>query len=76
MQQALRHSSISECSCIHDPSSRGFRNEGADATVRDIRHMISLGGRTEPGLWRPPVVKTVASQGQGIGEVVSPRVLT
>jgi LAO/AO transport system kinase len=44
--------------------------EGADATVRDIRHMISLGDRTEPGLWRPPVVKTVAAQGQGIDEVV------
>ena len=44
--------------------------EGADATVRDIRHMISLGDRTEPGLWRPPVVKTVAAQGQGVDEVV------
>lgn len=44
--------------------------EGADTTVRDIRHMISLGDRTEPGLWRPPVVKTVAAQGQGIDEVV------
>ena len=44
--------------------------EGADATVRDIRHMISLGDRTEPGLWRPPVVKTVAAQGQGIDEVI------
>ena len=44
--------------------------EGADATVRDIRHMISLGDRTEPGLWRPPVVKTVAAQGQGIDEVM------
>jgi len=44
--------------------------EGADATVRDIRHMISLGDRTEPGLWRPPVVKTVAAQGQGIDEVL------
>ncbi|SDP23933.1 LAO/AO transport system kinase [Pedococcus dokdonensis] len=44
--------------------------DGADATVRDIRHMISLGDRTEPGLWRPPVVKTVAQQGQGIDEVV------
>ena len=31
--------------------------DGADATVRDLRHMISLGDRTEPGLWRPPVVK-------------------
>ncbi len=44
--------------------------EGADATVRDIRHMISLGDRTEPGLWRPPVVKTVAQQAQGIDEVI------
>jgi LAO/AO transport system kinase len=44
--------------------------EGADATVRDIRHMISLGDRTQPGLWRPPVVKTVAQQGQGIDEVM------
>jgi LAO/AO transport system kinase len=44
--------------------------EGADATVRDIRHMISLGDRTEPHLWRPPVVKTVAQQGQGIDEVM------
>ena len=33
--------------------------EGADATVRDIRHMISLGDRIEPNLWRSPVLKTV-----------------
>jgi LAO/AO transport system kinase len=44
--------------------------DGADATVRDIRHMISLGDRTEPGLWRPPVVKTVASQSDGFDEVM------
>jgi LAO/AO transport system kinase len=44
--------------------------EGVDATVRDIRHMISLGDRSEPGLWRPPVVKTVAAQGQGIDELM------
>jgi LAO/AO transport system kinase len=44
--------------------------DGADATVRDIRHMISLGDRTEPNLWRPPVLKTVAQQGQGIDEVI------
>ena len=42
--------------------------DGADATVRDLRHMISLGDRTEPGLWRPPVVKTVAAQGLGRSE--------
>jgi len=44
--------------------------EGADATVRDLRHMISLGDRTEPGLWRPPVVKTVASRNEGVDEVL------
>ncbi|MFM6848192.1 MAG: methylmalonyl Co-A mutase-associated GTPase MeaB [Terrabacter sp.] len=44
--------------------------DGADATVRDLRHMISLGDRTEPGLWRPPVVKTVAAQKIGIDEVM------
>lgn len=44
--------------------------DGADATVRELRHMISLGDRTEPGLWRPPVVKTVADRGQGVEEVM------
>jgi LAO/AO transport system kinase len=44
--------------------------EGADATVRDLRHMISLGDRKEPGLWRPPVVKTVAARGEGVDELV------
>jgi LAO/AO transport system kinase len=44
--------------------------EGADATVRDLRHMISLGDRTEPNLWRPPVLKTVAARGNGIDEVM------
>jgi LAO/AO transport system kinase len=44
--------------------------EGADATVRDIRHMISLGDRTEPHLWRPPVLKTVAQKGEGVEEVM------
>ncbi|XGX77780.1 putative GTPase [Terrabacter sp. BE26] len=44
--------------------------DGADATVRDLRHMISLGDRTEPGLWRPPVVKAVAAQKVGIDEVM------
>ena len=45
--------------------------EGADATVRDLRHMISLGDRTEPGLWRPPVVKTVAARGEGVDELMA-----
>ncbi|MCA1781371.1 MAG: methylmalonyl Co-A mutase-associated GTPase MeaB [Dermatophilaceae bacterium] len=44
--------------------------DGADATVRDLRHMVSLGDRTEPGLWRPPVLKTVASSGGGVDELL------
>lgn len=44
--------------------------EGADATVRELRHMISLGDRTEPGLWRPPVLKTVADRDEGIEELM------
>jgi len=45
--------------------------EGADATVRDIRHMISLGDRSEPNLWRSPVLKAVAARDDGIAEVMA-----
>jgi LAO/AO transport system kinase len=46
--------------------------DGADQTVRDLKHMISLGRRDVPGpVWRPPIVKTVASRGQGMDEVVA-----
>ncbi|MGN6750980.1 MAG: methylmalonyl Co-A mutase-associated GTPase MeaB [Intrasporangium sp.] len=44
-------------------------HDGAEATVHDLRHMISLADRTTPGTWRPPVVRTVALQGTG-GEQV------
>nr|WP_232294972.1 methylmalonyl Co-A mutase-associated GTPase MeaB [Parafrankia sp. EUN1f] len=47
--------------------------EGADQTVGDLRAMLSLGGRhAEPGAWRPPIIKTVASQegDSGIDEVL------
>ena len=37
--------------------------DGADTTVRDLRYMQSLGGRhSEPGHWRPPICRTVASR--------------
>ena len=37
--------------------------DGADTTVRDLRYMLSLGGRhSEPGHWRPPICRTVASR--------------
>ncbi|WP_447003993.1 methylmalonyl Co-A mutase-associated GTPase MeaB [Saccharothrix isguenensis] len=45
--------------------------DGADQTARDLKHMISLGRRDrEGGLWRPPVVKTVASRSEGLDDVV------
>ena len=44
--------------------------DGADATVRDIRGMLALGERRKPGDWRPPVVKAVASRGEGTDEVI------
>jgi LAO/AO transport system ATPase len=47
--------------------------DGADQTVRDLRYMQSLGGRhSEPGGWRPPICKTVASRESenGVGEVL------
>ncbi|WP_051392906.1 methylmalonyl Co-A mutase-associated GTPase MeaB [Glycomyces arizonensis] len=42
---------------------------GADATVRDLRAMMSLVKR-EPGEWRQPICKTVAQDGEGIDELV------
>ena len=47
--------------------------EGADQTVRDLRYMLSLGGRhSEAGAWRPPICKTVASRetDNGVDEVL------
>lgn len=43
--------------------------DGADQVARDLRGMIGLGHR-EPGAWRPPIVKTVASRGEGVDDVV------
>ncbi len=43
--------------------------DGADATARELRHMIRLSER-EAGDWRPPVLKTVASRGDGVEELV------
>ncbi|RDG37526.1 methylmalonyl Co-A mutase-associated GTPase MeaB [Streptomyces corynorhini] len=44
--------------------------DGADATARELNHMLALGESRGPGDWRPPIVKTVASRGEGIDEVV------
>ena len=45
--------------------------EGADRAVRDLRHAVALGDRSEPGAWRTPVVRTVATSGDGVEEVVT-----
>ena len=45
--------------------------DGADATARELRQMLSLGEARAPGDWRPPVVKAVASRGEGIEEVMA-----
>ncbi|WP_016697223.1 methylmalonyl Co-A mutase-associated GTPase MeaB [Actinoalloteichus spitiensis] len=46
--------------------------EGTDQTVRELKHMISLGRREKEGpSWRPPIVRTVASQAEGMPELVA-----
>ncbi|MEV5959319.1 methylmalonyl Co-A mutase-associated GTPase MeaB [Streptomyces sp. NPDC051987] len=44
--------------------------DGADATARELNHMLGLGESRAPGDWRPPIVKTVAARAEGIDEVV------
>ncbi|KFZ80220.1 transporter [Amycolatopsis sp. MJM2582] len=45
--------------------------EGADATVHDLKQMISLVRREIRGpSWRQPIVRTVASRGEGVEDVV------
>jgi LAO/AO transport system kinase len=42
----------------------------AQQAVRDLRNMIALGHPgDQPGGWKPPIVSTVASAGEGIGEL-------
>ncbi|UUU24972.1 methylmalonyl Co-A mutase-associated GTPase MeaB [Streptomyces sp. DSM 40750] len=44
--------------------------DGADATARELNHMLGLGESRGPGDWRPPIIKTVAARAEGIDEVV------
>ncbi|MGB8022259.1 MAG: methylmalonyl Co-A mutase-associated GTPase MeaB [Candidatus Nanopelagicales bacterium] len=44
--------------------------DGADATVRDLRRMITLGPAGVAGTWQPPVLKLVATRGEGVAELV------
>jgi LAO/AO transport system kinase len=44
--------------------------EGAAQTVRDLRHMLTLGEQPAAGGWERPVVRTVAVRGEGVADVV------
>jgi LAO/AO transport system kinase len=44
--------------------------DGAEHTVRDIRQMMSLVENTGPDGWKPPIVKTVASRGEGDADLI------
>src|SRR4051812_33507132 len=44
--------------------------EGAAQTARELTHMLGLGPGRDAGAWTPPVLKTVASRGEGIDEVL------
>ena len=42
--------------------------DGADQVVRDLRSVLSLGDGRDG--WRPPIVKTIASDGTGVPDVI------
>ena len=44
--------------------------DGADRTCRELRTMLTMGERRE-GAWRPPVVRTVATTGEGVVELLA-----
>ncbi len=44
--------------------------DGADSAVRELRHMLTLGEARQPGDWRPPILRTVASRSEGMDEVL------
>lgn len=45
--------------------------DGADATARELRHMITLGPQGQQDAWQPPVLKVVATRGEGVPELLS-----
>ncbi len=45
--------------------------EGADATRRDLEQMLDLSGAAATDAWRPPVLTTVATTGEGVDELAS-----
>jgi LAO/AO transport system kinase len=45
--------------------------DDAEHTVRDLRTMMSLADKPAPDAWRPPIVKTVASRGEGVDDLMA-----
>jgi LAO/AO transport system kinase len=45
--------------------------EGADRTYRDLAMVISLADGMTEATWLPPIVKTVAARGEGIGDLLA-----
>jgi LAO/AO transport system kinase len=45
--------------------------EGAEKTARDLQGMLALDEARRPDGWTPPIVKTVASLGRGVEDVVA-----
>lgn len=44
-------------------------HDGTQALVRELRNMVAL-AHLGPDDWKPPIVRTVASQGEGIADLV------
>ena len=44
--------------------------DGTQALIRELRTMIALADRTAP-MWKPPIVSTVAYEGQGIDDLLA-----
>jgi LAO/AO transport system kinase len=45
--------------------------DGATQTVRDLKAMLALGDKPQPGDWQPPVLSTVSSRSEGVAELVA-----
>jgi LAO/AO transport system kinase len=44
--------------------------QGADRLVRDLASMLSLGVRNDRPRWSPPIVRTCASSGDGVDDLI------
>jgi len=45
--------------------------DGAQAAIRDLRYMLSLAEKRSGDVWKPPIVSTVASRGEGVEDLVA-----